>query len=86
MSDTKKRSKAADRALRPTGLSVLAGDVARCDGVGDASLAEWREGCDTCLRRTAAHGKRVVMMLPPPIIVFECEFLIEPHGNTQPTK
>jgi len=54
--------------------------VARCDGVGfeERDGWDWREGCETCLRRTDPRPVRVRMMEPPPIIVFECEFLIEP--------
>jgi hypothetical protein len=55
----------------------LAKDVARCDGCGDDEEG-WREGCETCLRRTAIREHDSLMMLPPPIIAFECEFLIEP--------
>lgn len=81
MTDTENSDKSADGGLRPTALFSLAGDVARCDGVGDASLAEWREGCETCLRRTADRIGRVVLMLPPPIIAFECEYIIEPNAK-----
>lgn len=57
----------------------LPNDVARCDGVGDDEEG-WREGCEICLRRTAARPHdRCWMMKPPPIIAFECEFLIEPE-------
>lgn len=55
----------------------LAEDIARCDGSGDDEEG-WREGCETCLRRTAIRKHNSWMMLPPPIIAFECEFLIEP--------
>ena len=48
-------------------------DVARCNGAG------WDE-CYDCLRRTSKpSGDRVVMMEPPEIIVFECEFVIHPN-------
>ena len=58
----------------------LPNDVARCAGVGDGEEG-WREGCEDCLRRTSpATGDRVVMMTPPPIIAFWCEYLIEPGG------
>ena len=58
----------------------LADDVARCNGVGSDDPEEgWREGCETCLRRTAPRPERCWMMAPPPIIAFECEFLIEPN-------
>ena len=62
----------------------LPDDVVRCNGVGDDTEG-WREGCETCLRRTAKRGSRVVMMSPPAIIAFECEYLIElntPDYNT----
>ena len=57
-------------------------DVARCDGVGYPSedvpgAIDWREGCETCLRRTAPHNPHGQwMMEPPKIIVFECESMI----------
>lgn len=53
-------------------------DVARCDGVG--SEDNWREGCDVCLRRTAARPAQVWAMEPPAIIAFECEHLILPNA------
>lgn len=59
-------------------------DVARCAGVGfeGDGVMSWREGCETCLRRTdKADGERVVNMQPPAIIAFECEFLIEPEDG-----
>lgn len=48
-------------------------DVFRCNGV--QIDGEWREGCETCLRRTTPprDPDRAVMMEPPRIIVFECE-------------
>lgn len=55
----------------------LANDVARCDGDGNDSEG-WREGCESCLRRTAPRPERVIMMDPPPIIAFWCEFQIPP--------
>jgi len=64
----------------------LPNDVASCVGVGyeedDGSMG-WREGCETCLRRTADYPLDVPMRLiaPPPIIAFECEFLIEPDSR-----
>ena len=52
---------------------ILPNDVARCNGSG------WDE-CDDCLRRTSKpSGDRVVMMSPPDIIAFECEFYITPN-------
>jgi hypothetical protein len=59
---------------------VLANDIARCNGVSfveDGQLG-WREGCENCLRRTAPRSQIVTMIEPPPIIAFECEYLIEP--------
>jgi hypothetical protein len=64
----------------------LAADVARCDGVGSDDPDEgWREGCERCLRRIAPRGETVRMMEPPPIIAFECEFLIENAEVCQPS-
>ena len=59
-------------------MKTLPNDIARCDGVGSDEEG-WREGCETCLRRTASRGDRVVMMSPPPIMAFWCEYLIEPE-------
>lgn len=68
----------------------LANYVARCNGVGfqENDGWDWREGCETCLRRTAARDEQVWMMDPPKIIAFECEFLISPNATAQipPTK
>jgi len=55
-------------------------DIARCAGVGfeKDGVVSWREGCETCLRRTCRdNGERIVNMEPPPIIALECEYLIE---------
>lgn len=61
------------------GDEPLPANVARCDGVGSDDPEEgWREGCETCLRRTAPRSEHVAMIEPPPIIAFECEYLIEP--------
>jgi len=49
-------------------------DLARCAGVGGDEEG-WREGCEFCLRRLVAEGD--IYMEPPPIIVFECEYLID---------
>lgn len=59
---------------------LLHNDLARCDGSFsiENGKTHWREGCETCLRRTAPRPDRVVMMQPPLIIAFECEYLIEP--------
>lgn len=56
----------------------LPNDVARCPGY--QADGEWREGCEDCLRRTAPPGNpdRVLMMRPPGIIAFECEYRIAP--------
>jgi hypothetical protein len=60
-------------------MTNLPNDIARCNGDWheDGEHSDWREGCETCLRRIAPRGERVVMISPPPIIAFECEFLIE---------
>jgi hypothetical protein len=57
----------------------LPNDIARCNGIGydEDDGQHWREGCETCLRRTAPRLKRVSFIEPPPIIAFECEYLIE---------
>jgi hypothetical protein len=55
---------------------TLPNDYARCDGVNLDGA--WREGCETCLRRTAPRPKIPLMMAPPAIIAFECEYLISP--------
>jgi hypothetical protein len=54
----------------------LATYVARCDGV-QYEEGDWREDCDRCLRRIASRSEGTPMMVPPKIIVFECEYLIE---------
>lgn len=57
----------------------LPNDVARCNGSSSVEdgVTYWREGCENCLRRIAKRPERVVMISPPPIIAFECEYLIE---------
>lgn len=59
---------------------TLPNDIARCNGewIEDGDDSCWNEGCETCLRRTASRPKMVNMILPPLIIAFECEYLIEP--------
>jgi hypothetical protein len=59
----------------------LPNDIARCDGVHfiEDGEIDWREGCETCLRRTAPRPEQVQMIEPPAIIAFECEHLIEPQ-------
>lgn len=61
-------------------MNTLHSDIARCNGVGfyEEDGYGWREGCETCLRRTAPRPEIVVMITAPPIIAFECEYLIEP--------
>ena len=56
---------------------TLPNDVARCNGMS-FNADGWRDGCRNCLRRTSPRPERVVMISPPPIIAFECEYLIEP--------
>ena len=62
-------------------IEFLPNDIARCNGMwiedGDYHSG-WREGCETCLRRTATRPELVTMIAPPPILAFECEYLIEP--------
>lgn len=69
--------------LPPSDGSALAADIARCDGSGDVEdgVRYWREGCETCLRRTAPRPELVRMVEPPAIIVFECEFLIPTNAK-----
>ena len=50
-------------------------DVARCPGVGNDSYG-WPE-CERCLRRVTGAEPDMVMMDPPAVVAFECEFLIE---------
>jgi uncharacterized protein (DUF1786 family) len=59
---------------------TLPNDIARCNGISynEDDGQHWREGCETCMRRTAPRPKRVLFIDPPPIITFECEYLIEP--------
>ena len=66
----------------------LRDDIARCDGVSfdEDGVIDWREGCESCLRRIAPRGTVVVMMEPPPIIAFECEFLINAEAHASATK
>jgi hypothetical protein len=54
---------------------MLPFDVARCPGVG-SDAEGWREGCEDCLRRTSPGPLQSWHVVPPPIIVFECEFRI----------
>lgn len=61
-------------------MNTLPDDIARCDGdwIEDGADSGWQENCETCLRRTAPRPEAPNMILPPPIIAFECEYLIEP--------
>lgn len=61
----------------------LPNDYARCNGmwVEDGEHSSWREGCEHCLRRTAPRSDYYSMIAPPPIIAFECEYLIEPDDK-----
>jgi hypothetical protein len=52
-------------------------NIARCEGWQAEGI--WREGCDDCLRRTSAGDPdRQVWMGAPPLVVFECEYRIDP--------
>jgi hypothetical protein len=64
-------------------MNTLPNDIARCAGVGSDEEG-WREGCDKCLRRTAPRDGIGPWIAPPPIVVFECENLIEPEKTTPP--
>jgi hypothetical protein len=59
-------------------MSWLPNDDARCNGYGSDEEG-WREGCETCLRRTAPRKGIGPVITPPPIIAFECPRLIEPE-------
>ena len=59
---------------------MIGNDIARCAGVGD-DVDGWREGCETCQRRTSPGGDYTPHMEPPPIIVLWCEYEIEPGGH-----
>ena len=51
-------------------------DTARCAGVQYDGI--WREGCDDCLRRTSPAGPMSPSIDAPLLVVFECEYRIEP--------
>lgn len=62
---------------------TLADDDERCSGVGfpdeDTGKTDWREGCEDCARRLAPMNDPncdASMIMPPAIIVFECEYRI----------
>lgn len=63
-------------------------DYDRCRGVSSTEDGEtyWREGCETCQRRTSPAGPFSPRMEPPPIIVFNCEYLIEPTTDSEAAK
>ena len=64
---------------------TLPADVARCPGY--QADGEWREGCEDCMRRTAAvpaDCRQVPYMLPPPIVALECEHRIAPDAADKP--
>lgn len=63
---------------------TLPADTARCPGVG-SDAEGWRDGCETCLRRTAPQidHPSVPYMTPPQIIVFWCEFYVEPQSTAK---
>ena len=65
-------------------MNTLPNGIARCDGVwyAEGDNSEWHEGCETCLRRTAPRPNIYALVLPPEIIAFECEYLIEPKSTT----
>jgi hypothetical protein len=58
-------------------MTTLPNDIARCAGVGSDEEG-WREGCETCLRRTAPRDGIGPWIAPPPIISLWCKHLIEP--------
>lgn len=52
-------------------------DYARCNGY--QTQDGWRDGCEDCLRRTSPGREHYQpYILPPTIIVFECESRIAP--------
>ena len=61
-------------------MNNLPNEIARCDGAwyDDGEDSGWGEGCETCLRRMAPRPAEPIMIAPPLIIAFECEYLIEP--------
>jgi hypothetical protein len=63
---------------KETRMNTLPNDIARCAGVGSDEEG-WREGCETCLRRTAPQPEIVTWIAPPKIVALWCENLIEPE-------
>lgn len=64
-------------------MKTLPLHYARCEGVFflAGGRVDYREGCENCLRRIAPHPDCDIYMAPPPIIAFECEYLIEDDRN-----
>ena len=57
---------------------TLPANVERCSGVEDDS-GGWRDGCEDCMRRTDRSAfPLTAWMVPPLIVVFECEARIAP--------
>lgn len=61
-------------------MKELANDIARCNGAWIKYEDNFvlRNGCENCLRRTAPRPEVVVMFMAPPVIDFDCDYLIEP--------
>ena len=55
----------------------MSADTARCPGVNVDE--HWREGCEDCQRRTDPRPLQSWCVVPPAVIVFECEFRIAPE-------
>lgn len=58
-------------------------EIPRCPGnsSNEDGAIEWQEGCEACLRRTAPphpDPAQQQWIKPPSIVVFVCEYLIEP--------
>jgi hypothetical protein len=67
-------------------MRQLPADVARCEGVGypnEDGTMEWREFCENCMRRThpPVDYDQVLMMEPPKIIEFWCQYHISPENE-----
>jgi hypothetical protein len=63
-------------------MTTLANDIARCNGVGNDAEG-WREGCETCLRRTAPRPIQCWTTDPPTFIDNQCPYAIKPQ-ETKP--
>ena len=59
-------------------MLTLPATVARCDGV--LIDGDWRDGCETCLRRTvpAPVPETTPRIVPEQILAFECFALLDP--------